>query len=241
MFDIRINDSIYPVPADLSEIELGRFIEYWDRYGRQLDADLAEICSRDYEDEFERALDISANEDREALSWYGYWTGLDFFQLSNEDALPLIAFFRHVRQLITESTSASYDFPVEIEWQGEQWEIQNHKVTPKSTFTFNELLTSKEVMRQIRQIGKGKWDALPWLCAVFLRKKGEKFSDDLVMDGGERLALMHTLPLNYALQVAFFLTASLNISIRVFRYSREVEKLTGGWSSTSKPGDGSPI
>lgn len=226
MVEIRIDNTPYQIPADLSEITLGRFLQYWDQYGRSLDADLANIQTREYEDEFDREADLSTLEDEEAMSWYSFWTGIDREVLKAADASPLIVLYRSIRQLLTQSEDQAYDFPTDIEWNGQVWEIADFKVTPGSAFTFNELLTSKEVIRQIRAIGKGRWDALPYLCAVFFRLKGEAFRDELIYPDSERMTLLKTLPLTHALQVAFFLTVSMGIWRKVLAFSRVAAKQT---------------
>jgi hypothetical protein len=133
----------------------------------------------------------------------------------------LLKHYRIIRDLLRDSENETYVLNKDIEWKGDVWSIRDWKVTPSSSFTFNELLTSKEAARQIHSLGKGKWEALPYLCAVFLRKKGEHFSDSLVMEGSERLAMMQELPMSIAVQVAFFLSVGVNIFQTTFQYSKQ--------------------
>lgn len=225
---VTINDKLHEVPFDLSDITLGNYLQYYEQYGRDLDKQLSELSSTDYakllqekgfaevttEDvELHQFIDIDNHIDHEALSWFSFWTKHDFFEVKNEPAVTdLLAQYRLFRHLSSGITSqGNEDFPQVILWREEQWMIQDFKVTPGGEMCFNEIITSKEVMRQVHAIGKGKWDALPYLCAVFFRKKGEAFNDTLIKEEGERMKLMQELPLLHALQVAFFLSICVNI------------------------------
>lgn len=213
----KINDTLVDVPTDLSVIPLGKFLKYWDLYGRELDKRLVEISKRDYDDEFDQTIDLLEQEYDEAIAWYSFFTGYDFSIIKEQPSNELLAHYRAIRELLRISEGEAYVLGKDIEWNGETWSIRDWKVTPQAGFTFNELLTSKEAARQIHSLGKGKWECLPYLCAVFFRKKGEPFTDDLVTDGGERLTLMQELPMSYALQVAFFLSVSVSIAARTFQ------------------------
>ena len=131
-----------------------------------------------------------------------------------------------MRYILKESVEQVLELPLEIEWQGEIWSIQDFNVNPASEMSFNEIITSKEVMRQIMAVGKGRWDALPYLCAIFFRKKGEAFSDDLIYEGSDRMELMKQLPMEYALQVAFFLTNCVSFWSSTLVSSEEKEAET---------------
>lgn len=210
--EVRVNGQLYDVPFDLSQIKLGKFLDYHEQYGRDLDTKLAESLAKVYNDEAEsneldRTIDIDNHIDNEALAWFSFWTEHDLFEVKdNPEILLLLHQYRVLRFALNESMEAAYDFPLSINWKDEEWEIIDFKVTPVGTMTFNEIITSKEVIRQLHKVSKGKWDALPYLCAVFFRKKGEQFSDELVHEDGDRMELLKELPLDHAMQVAFFLS-----------------------------------
>lgn len=225
---VTINETSHDVPFDFSTITLGKFLAYYEQYGRDLDKRLIELQKTDYkklleakgfydvqeEDiELHKSMDIDTHIDEEALAWFSFWTGEALYQLKG-DALvaPLLTHYRLFRHLTNVSVrEPADDFPKIILWNEDQWAIQDFRIGPQSAMVFNEVITAKEIMRQVHAIGKGKWDALPYLCAVFFRKDGEVFSDALIEEGGERMELMQQLPMIYALQVAFFLSISVNI------------------------------
>lgn len=215
--ELTINNETKSVPFDLALISLSDFVRYNDQYGRDLDNKLTELLTEKYEGdedeaELKKSMAFEDHLDNEALSWFTFWTGFDLFEVRNNDfIIPLLHQYRVLRFALKESLEESYNLPVEIEWEGDTWSIQNYVVDPSSQMDFNEIITSKEVMRQIQKLGKNKWDALPYLCGVFFRKKNESFRDEFVQDGSERQKLLATLPMSYAIQVAFFLDCCVNI------------------------------
>lgn len=215
---LNINDTTVEVPSDLSDIPLGQFLTYWEQYGRNLDKKLAEIGKRKYDEEFDQTLDLLELETEEAIAWYSFFTGYDFSVIMQQQSDELLTRYRTIRELLRISESENYTLNQDVQWKESVWSIRDWKVTPDSSFTFNELLTSKEASRQIHSLGKGRWEALPYLCAVFFRKKGEHFRNEFVIEGSERLTLMQELPMSYAIQVAFFLSVSVSIYATTFQY-----------------------
>lgn len=196
---ISINNTEHNVPSDLSQVTLGMFIQYYEKYGKALDEQLAEI---------DNEIDFDLHIDKEALSWYSFFTGYNFFETTDVDLTDMLLQYRILRALLKESESNCKRFPIEVDWKEEKWVIQDYKVTPGSTMSFGEVITGKEVVRQITKIGQGKWDALPYLCAVYLRKKDESFNEAVIE---QRVIEMQELPLDIALMVAFFLSSSISI------------------------------
>lgn len=223
---VRINGQPHEIPSDLSQITLGQFIGYYAQHGKALDEELRELLDREYEDEFDRDLDLSDHMDKEGLSWFSFFSGYDFSRLKREDALPVLRAYRLIKNLLIQSENEEMELPFEVAWNGEQWEVRSYKVTPDSSYTFLELIASKEAVRQIKAIEKSKWDALPYLCAIFFRKKGEGFKESFIGENSERLQLMYGLPMSYAIKVAFFLTVSANTWNATSRSLEEAQALT---------------
>lgn len=245
--ELKVNNKNCTVPFDLSAVTLGEYISYYEKYGRDLDGKLKEIQERDYkkylaskgftdagDEDIEtfRDLDLDNHLDQEALAWFSFWTGFDFFEAQHmKETAQALFQYRVFRYIMNESIQKETVFPQQYEWNGETWEVLNYQVTPESEMSFNEVITSKEIMRQIYKMGKGKWDAMPYLCAVFFRKKNEAFKDEFVHESSERLKLMLDLPLTYAMQVGFFLTACVNIWKNTLASSENGEEVTQNLSS----------
>jgi hypothetical protein len=214
------------VPFDLTQITLGQFISYQSEYGKELDKKLKEILEKKYEvdADYQRELELEDHLDLEALCWYSYWTKHDLHEVKNQPFItPLLEQYRVLRYLLKDDDAIIKEFPASFDWKGEEWIISDFKVNPANEMSFNEIITSKEVMRQVHAIGGGRWDAAIYLCAVYCRKKGETFSDKFIQEGSERMELLKELPLKYALSITFFLSVCVNIWLRTLAYSRPVE------------------
>lgn len=221
---VTINDTIHEVPFDVTQITLGEFISYQQEYGKDLDLKLKEILEKKYENDLDKEAELEDHLDMEALCWYSFWTKYDLQEVKNHPFItPLLQQYRVLRFLLKDDEEIKNSFPLEFEWKGESWALSDFKVNPASEMSFNEIITSKEVMRQVHAIGGGRWDGLIYLCAVYCRKKGEPFSDQLIQEGAERMKELMELPLNYALSVAFFLSVCANIWLNTLASSQTVE------------------
>lgn len=205
--DIIINDIKHVIPSDLSQIPLGKFVQWYQQYGKALDLELMAIFDKGL-DSFEQSLDIDTHVDKEALAWYSFFTGFDFFNSTDIDLTDMLIQYRVLRSLLKDSESEARQFPMVFDWNNEQWVIQDFKVVPGSNMSFNEVITAKEVVRQIDKIGQGKWEALVYLCCIYLRKPNEPYKDEFLTS---RFSLMETLPMSIAMSVAFFLSSSISI------------------------------
>lgn len=223
---IEINGAIRNVPTHVSEIPLGKFIEWQDQHGRRLDDELKEIMSKEYADDFLREDAIDQHLDKEAIAWYSFFTGFDFSEVADSyNGAQVCDQYRVVRYLLNASEKEAASDLGPFDWQGEKWEIQNYKVTPDSPMTFNEIITSKEVVRQLHKMGKGHWESLLYLSAIFFRKQGEAFNKNFLHADSERLKLMYELPLSYALAVSFFLANCVIIWKNTLAFSKAADQI----------------
>lgn len=222
--EVTINDSIHEVPFDITQITLGQFISYQQEYGKDLDAKLKEILEKKYDDDLYREADLEDHLDLEALCWYSFWTKYDLQEVKSHPFItPLLQQYRVLRFLLKDEGEIKQEFPFDFEWKGESWSVSDFKVNPSNEMSFNEIITSKEVMRQVHAIGGGRWDGIIYLCGVYCRKQDEPFSDELIQEGSDRMEELKDLPLNYALSVAFFLSVCANIWLNNLASSQTVE------------------
>lgn len=214
---IYINDTDFDIPFDLESITLANFIDYQKQYGNDLDKKLRSIIEKKYAEgdvlgEAERLLSLENHLDMEGLCWYSFWTKVDLTEASQHPSItPLLERYRIMRFMLNDTDDLIKNFPYEFDWNNETWAITDFKVNPASEMCFNEIITSKEVIRRVHAIGGNKWDSLIYLCVIYCRKRGEPFKDELIHEGSERMKELENLPLKYALSVAFFLSACVNI------------------------------
>jgi len=217
---LTLNDILCEVPFDTSKITLGSFMEYHNEYGRDLNKLLSEIQKKEFDDEVEKVIALNDYLDQEALAWFSFWTKSDLFEVKEESfIIPVLKSYRQLRSLLQPEDETQMSFPVEIIFNKEVWCISDYKVVPASGMDFNEVITSKETIRQLSSIGKDKYDSLPYMCAIFFRKKNEAFDDSFIQEDGERMTLLKQLPLNVAYQVAFFLNSYQSTYLKTLVYS----------------------
>lgn len=216
---VTINNKDYNIPFDTNIISISEYIDYNEMYGLELDKELQEIYKKKYEDTEDQVVDLDNHLDKEAISWFSFWTKLDLFQAKETpDIIPILNEYRNLKSLLIQE---DVDLPKIYDWHDSKWQIQDWRINPQSEMNFNEVITSKEITRQVFSLGKGKIFALKYLCCVFFRKTGEIFSDSLVYENGDRMVELTSLPLSYALNVSFFLSLCVSIWSRPSAYSQE--------------------
>jgi hypothetical protein len=224
---IKINEREYEVPFDPNVITLDQYIAYYDKYGKDLDEELDKLRETKYDFEEDKYIAIDNHLDKEAISWFSFWTKVDLFEVKDmKSIIQLLTQYKVMKNLFhNEERESEEKLYEDIQWHGETWRIQDWKINPSNEMSFNEIITSKEIMRQIRKFGKGRWIALKYLCVVFLRKQNEKFIDQLVWENSERMNEIGSLPLSYALRVGFFLRNCVITLTRSFQYFHQTESL----------------
>ncbi|HRO97571.1 MAG TPA: hypothetical protein PLY79_10955 [Ferruginibacter sp.] len=221
---ISVNGEEKHVPSSLEMITLGKFIEWYETYGSKLDKELQEILDKEYDHELQLEFAIEEHLLNEAIAWYSYFTGYDFSIVKNSNqGDELLIQYKIIRGLLKEHEQNTTEFPTKIQWNGEDWMIQNFVVDPKSEMTFNEIITSKEVMRQLHSLGLGKWHSLLYLSCIFFRKVDEPFLDELIYEDGERMNQLRNLPMNIAMTVGFFLRSCVDTWKSTFQFSSQEE------------------
>lgn len=212
--------SQYEYPATLDQVTLQQRIDFHNLYGRTFDENLLRIA--EIEDLTEREIQLTELKVLFAVQSFSFFTGLSLDVIQAEFELS------QVMNVYNTSLTMMLDEEAQLKPQDsylfndEEWVIAPPIVSPQSKFTFNEFLTSKEIVRQLEQVGQKKWEALLHLCCIYLRKPGEAFNEDFVDPDGERLELMRKLPMNIALQVGFFLTVSMTSFMQLLQSSSVV-------------------
>lgn len=148
-------------------------------------------------------LEILRLTSEAAISGMHFITGIDSNILSKRfDLSQLISYFNNI--LSPTLTSNPKELKREFVIAGEIWTLPETKVTAESKITFDEFILSKEITRQISYSGASYIESVPYIAAIFLRKKGEAFSKEMLSERGERLPFMRTLPLDIAKHCGLF-------------------------------------
>ena len=221
----RYKGEEYTFPDELSEITLGDRITFYEQYGKALDERAAKLD--DIKDEFERECESNSWHMQMALETLAFYTGIDLAELSAD--ADMTAMLQLYNTCIIPFLAKEKDVQIkqEYEFSGCKWVIASPELLATSKITLGEFIHAKEIVRQLHQLGKGNWYALPYLCAIYLRKEGEPFDEALLATGSERLKLFEDLPLDIALGVGFFLSSTLSIYLTTSRYFTKVEPGAG--------------
>jgi hypothetical protein len=224
---VKINEQEYDIPASLAAVTLQQRIDYENQYGKDLGKQLAKLL--EIKNETLKELEFNLYHCELAYKTLSFFAGIDLdFLMSSVSVEDVLAVYHSVMS----SYSDDYDFANkefelvnEFGWKDELWAIAGPVLNPDSKMTFGELITAKQSVQNLMQLGDEKWESLLPLCCIYFRKKGEAFNEEFLNETGERYQLMKALPLNYALQVAFFLSVSMDSWLKTFQYSKNPEDL----------------
>lgn len=233
----KFQNKIYNLPTSLSQISLRQKIDYENKYGKELDGIYKKIVGEDALKK-SAAQGVSAEQILKDENKLTPFQELELTEHQIDVAYKNFAFFSQIplddaRNIeIDQVLNIYYSCYAQLYneeyipedkylWNNEYWYIDTQELSHKSKTTFNEFVTAKQIVKSFYDLGEGKWDSLPYLCAIFLRKEGEKFEEDMI---DERAKLMYDLPLNIALGVAFFLSISMSIYMRHLQYSLQMSE-----------------
>lgn len=236
MIKIKFKEKEYDFPSSLADITLGQRIDFYTQHGKVLDDDAARIDK--ITDIFDKELETQAWYLQLAARSLSFYTGISFETVQAQVALTDLLNVYNTAIQNMHFQEANVELQTEYSWNNETWCLAGPDVLPDSHMTFNEFLHSKEITRQMQAIGKSKWDALPSLCAIYLRKPGEAFDESFVLPESDRLKLMQNLPLHIAVAVGFFLSGTLSIYSTIFQFSEKVKQRALIPQPTSSDGGG---
>ncbi|SHK93088.1 hypothetical protein SAMN05444266_101625 [Chitinophaga jiangningensis] len=235
---ILINDMEVVIPSSLSEITLGQRIDFHNQFGKAFDAHLDSIMAM--EDGVPRDIEIMDLNLQKAYAAFSFFSEIDI------DVLRQSAFTDEILQIYHSSLAQLFQHEQEIVLQdtyyfnGEKWQLSTPELHPGHRMRFGEFIDAKQIALDLYDFGQGKWDVMLRLCAIYLRREGEEYAAEFTRENSQRLQLMRSLPLEIALSVAFFLSASMSIYYNTSRFSHEVglKHMSPTQLSTSSAGAG---
>lgn len=221
---VTINEQEYDIPASLAAVTLQQRIDYENQYGKDLRKQLAKIL--EIKNGHLQELEFSLYHCELACKTLSFFAGIPLETVNNTYINDVLSVYHSVMKSYTEEydfTSTEFQLENEFGWKDELWTIAGPVLNPDSKMTFGELITAKQAVQNMMQLGDEKWESLLPLCCIYFRKKGEAFNEEFLNETGERYLLMKSLPLNYALHIAFFLIGSMDSWLKTFQYSRNQE------------------
>lgn len=218
---IFIDKEEFFVPFDPEIIQLQDYINYQDQFGKALETRLEEVMETEWETEDDKIVEIDNLLDEEAICWISFWTKKDLRVIKGtKGSQQLVEAYKRKRYLL-KHTEENFDLSKTYEWNGEEWKIQSFVIDSNSDMSFHEVIAAKETVRQVNKLKAGKLIAILHLAAIFFRHPDEAFDENFIKPGAQRIALMKTMPLSYAMGVSFFLRISVSFWTQILAYSNQ--------------------
>lgn len=221
---ININGINYTLPSSLMAITLQQRIDFDNTYGKTIREKLLKIV--DIDDPIVKENEFTGYHMELACKTLAFFANIPLQIVENTDIRQVLLVYHNTMKNFSEDVDFSnrdHQPEYQFTWNGEQWKIAEPELTNNSTMTFGEFITAKQVVQDLIEYGNEKYVALLKLCCVYCRKVGEAFNESFLDEQSERYNLMQTLPLQYALNVGFFLADSMNTWISTFLSSGKAE------------------
>jgi hypothetical protein len=212
-----INDKTVVLPTSLSEFTLGQRIAFQNEYGKALDDWLQQILA--IEDETMREIELTEYQIEKCFRTFAFFAGCTPEALKESEFIDDIANIYHSSLAVLFEDEDNIEFKTSFEWKGDTWVIHPPELKQGSKMTFGEFIESKQVVKDLVELGAGKWEAMLRLCAIYLRKTNEEYNSAFLEDQSARMLLMTELPMDIALAVGFFLSSSTSLYRNTFPFS----------------------
>ena len=218
---LTINDKEVIIPSSLSEITLGQRINFHNQYGKLLDQMLDSVLKM--EDEFFKELELLQWQEEKMFQTVAFFAGC------TPEALKTSKFIDEIHRIYLSSLAVLMEEEQtmqpkqEFVWKGETWTLAQPELKQSDKMTFGEFIDAKQIVKDMIELGRGKWEYMVRLCAIYLRKKDEPYDESFVYEDSDRLKLMHELPMDIAMQVGFFLSSSISSSVNILTSSKSQE------------------
>jgi hypothetical protein len=214
---VQVNDAWVTIPSSLSEITLWQRIEFQRQHGNELDEILKSIL--EMEEGFEKEAELLEYQMEKMFRTFSFFTG------TTVEALKESSFINEISSIYYASLAPLFDDEDKVElqqeflWNGEFWHLHGPELKNGDKMKFGELIDSKQIVKQMIDLGAGQWEyALP-LCAIYLRKKDEPYQERFLYEGSARQEMMKELPMDIAMNVLFFSLVTVNIYLNTFQSS----------------------
>lgn len=211
---ILINNQPVTIPSSLSDFTLGQRIDFYNEYGRDLDEMAKAII--EMEEGVEKELEITHFQFEKMFRTFAFFANCTVDALRDSNLIDEIATIYHASLSVLFEDEQALEPAAQFVWKGETWELHPPELKHGDKMTFGELIDSKQIVKDMVAVSKGKWELMLPICAIYLRKKGEEYDESFLYQGSERIELMRELPMDIALQVGFFLSGSMNIYLNSF-------------------------
>jgi hypothetical protein len=204
-----INGEEVIFPTSLSEFKLGQRIAFQEEYGNDLDAWVQKILAM--EDGIDKDLETLEFQFEKMIRTFAFFAGCTPNALKESEFIDDIANIYHSCLKVLFESEDEVKIEQQYSWEGEIWVIHPPHLKQDSKMMFGELIDSKQIVKSLSDLGKGHFDKLLHLCAIYLRKPKEEYQEAFMYENSDRIELMKHLPMDIAMGVGFFLSASMHL------------------------------
>jgi hypothetical protein len=214
---VTINDKEVNIPSSLREITLQQRIDFQRQHGDQLDEMLKSI--QGMPEGYEKESEFFEFQLEKMFLTFAFFTG------TTPEAIKESEFIDKISSIYYSSLAALFDeeddieLQQEFEWNGELWYIHPVELKNGDKMKFGELIDSKQVVKDMIELGANHWEYMLPLCAIYLRRKDEEYHESFLYEGSDRQELMKGLPMDIVMQVGFFFLSIVNIYQNTFQSS----------------------
>lgn len=158
-----------------------------------------------------------------AIRNFAFFSNIPLEEVENNIPITQVAsiFYACFEQIYSEQENIKVE--ESYLWKDKLWYIENPELSSESEITFNQLITSKQIVKQMQELGAGNWEAIKSLAVVYLRKENEKFDEKWLFPESDRMKMMDDLPMNIALHIGFFLQSSMSLFLKTLPYFQVAE------------------
>lgn len=237
---VVINNTEIILPSSLAEFTLGQRIAFHQEHGILLDQMLNSILT-DIPEGIEREVQLVEYQVEKMVRTLSFFSKIPVEVIQETEYLDDLATIYYSSLAIIIEDESSVELKQEYYFKGETWELHPPEMKNGSKIKFGEFVDSKQLIKDMMELGKGKWEYMLPLCAIFFRKKGEAYSQEFTYEGSERMELLLDLPMDIVMAVGFFLSSSMNMYINTFLSSGQAKSkdLAPGVKSILTVGAGS--
>lgn len=221
---IFVNDKQIIFPSQLSDITLGQRIQLQEKHGNDLDKMLESIMKMP--DDAEREIELLHWHFEKMFRTFSFFAGTTVEAIKESSFIDEVARIYNLCLAMIFSEENKMEQKSEFWWKEQKWILAPPELKYGDRMQFGEVIDSKQTVKDMLDLGKGKWEAMLRLCVIYLRKPDEEYDKEWLYDDSERLAMMRDLPLDIAMQVGFFLRNSLILfqSTLIFSGNHELKQ-----------------
>lgn len=182
------------LPQSTADITLQQWIDFTGTdASKELDALSKEVNK--LPDSSRKAIKLTGLMVQSAYNTVAYFNEMPLMQAKRSLSVELVmSLFTPFNNLFTNA--------VDVDMA--TWQLPSPELSAQSPITFGQFIDSKIITQSLSEGEQNKWQLLQYICAVYLHKADEHYSDSFIDENNDRFKYMGGLPMCIALKVMDF-------------------------------------